>query len=601
MILRRKSTYAFARKYVGQIPAIGETLDLPMVKPIMDAIDQKRGARFIIRATNQVFKTLIGQLSAMRSALVAPGSAAWYSHPEKAIDDFADEKFNPLFDAIPVLQPILSTDSNKRARTRYVYPGGYTFLLLSAKVQQNRQSKTIRDLYLDELWTYDPGWISEISKRRSSFDEPQTWREILMTAGTIHGTEADQIWEDSDQAIWHCRCPKCQNYFEPRRTHKNPTTGEITGGLMFDTVLTAEGKPDKSAIADSVRYQCPHCKETFRDTPANRKEFNGTVDKPHGAYFSQNPKPSKAPRTFGWQCGAVALKPWAAIALQMVLADLGRKRGDLTAMENLIRQEDASTWNSDQYLRPLEQKQFFGGYKMGDAWANELLDENGKPFRFAKIDAQIDHFWLVIRSWGRFSQSRLRFTARCLSPSEISQHLLAHGVPPERAFIDTRYDTQRVRTIAARMGWRTMMGDRNMRDYQHADGIRRIFDEPKVIDAFTGTIHQGQNTGGYVVEILFSKNSALNRLHVLRSPESVAPDGTPLWTHADDVPDWYLKQINAHFRKRVDNPDGSHHFVWHGQKDDHADDCEAMGIVIASMANLTGAESLEAPPEAKAA
>jgi len=36
--------------------------------------------------------------------------------------------------------------------------------------------------------------------------------------------------------------------------------------------------------------------------------------------------------------------------------------------------------------------------------------------------------------------------------------------------------------------------------------------------------------------------------------------------------------------------------VWHGQKEDHADDCEAMQVIVATALGLTGAESMETAP-----
>lgn len=607
MAIRRKSTLAFARKHCAHIPTIIDALDLPMVPDILDTIDAHRGSRFVIRAAAQLFKSLLGQLRAMRCMLVEPSASLWYAHPEKFIDDFCDEKFNPLFDALPVLHPLLHTDPNKRARTRLQFPAGFNFLLRSAKVQLNRQSKTARDIYLDEPWTYEPGWCADISMRRSSFDEIGTWREIFMTTGTIATTEADQVWQSSDQRTWHSRCPECRQLFVPRRTHKDPKTAERLGGLIYETILRADGLPDEGAIAATVRYQCPNpaCRHHFPDTPATRLAMNGTAAAPVGAYVALNPSPSTAPRTFGWHIPAVAVKPWAPIVLRMVKADLARSRGDLSLTKEIILKEDADTWDEEKYHRPQNQYRPAGGYRMGDAfaWPIEKKDNLGRPFRFGLIDVQLDHYWLVIRTWGPASQSRLVFTAKCFSPSEIQDLLDKYLVPRERTFADTRYDTQRVRTLCARMKWNAMMGDKEARDYRHADGIRRIYDEPKVYDAYTGTLLQNSEQGGYVIEFLFSKNAALNRLSLLRDPDARTPDAARdlLWTAADDAPDWYWQQINAHYPVWKDMPDGSRRKEWHGQKDDHADDCEAMAIVAAAMAGLTGAESLGSPEAEKSA
>ncbi len=599
MTVRRKSTLAFARKHCADNPDIMRALDLPMVPEILDTMDRNRGSRFFLKTTTQIFKTLVGQLHAFRNVLVQSGDALWYSHPEKSLDKFADAKHDPLFDSIGPLQALLYDNPHKKARGRINYPCG-SQVLLSAKVKLNRQGATARDLYLDESWTYEPGWCADISQRRSSFDEAQSWIEVYMSTGTIATTEADQIWNESTQRAWHMRCPACKELIAPRRTHKHPDSGEIIGGLIFDTVINEDGTPNAGAITANVRYQCPICRAQQPDTPGSRLAMNGTAQNPIGAYVTGNLSPSLAPPTFGWHVPAVCVKPWAALALRMVKAQLAKQRaGDLSLMEELILKEDADRWDPEMHFRPekFARYQHPTPYAMREEWAGELKDDRKLPFRFALVDVQIDYYVLVIRKWGRFSQSRLHFAAYCLSPSEIALHCTREEVPNYRVFCDTRYNPEKIRTICAAMGWRTMMGDRNMKDYGgHEDGIRRIYDVPKPIDALTGTLHQGQS-GGYVIETLFSKNSALNRLAVLRGEDSKAADGSPLWTAAKDAPEWYYQQINAHYRKRIDNADGSHHHVWHGQKKDHADDDEAMCVIAAAMAGLTGAEALDSAAE----
>ena len=322
--------------------------------------------------------------------------------------------------------------------------------------------------------------------------------------------------------------------------------------------------------------------------------MSGTREKPLGKYVVMNPK--AAPRTFGWHVHHIALRDWAELAVKMVKAEIARTRaGDLTITEEVCRLYDAATWDPEKYHRPekFATYQHPTPYKMREDWADEAKDAQSRPFRSATVDVQLDYFVYVSRKWGPFSQSRLHYAHLCMSASEVALCAEKDGVPPERVFMDGRHDTQRVRAICAQMGWRVLMGDKQMRDYVLEDGIRRIFDKPKVIDALTGTELQARGHG-CVIEILFSKNASLDRLALLRSEDSKAPDGSPLWTAAVDAPDWYFRQVNAHYRKRVENADGSSHSVWHGQKEDHAGDDEAMHVVVAAMAKLTGAESLAA-------
>jgi hypothetical protein len=93
--------------------------------------------------------------------------------------------------------------------------------------------------------------------------------------------------------------------------------------------------------------------------------------------------------------------------------------------------------------------------------------------RTCTVDVQLDHFVCVIRKWGRSSASRLHLAFIAFSPSEIARVCTEEKVAPEHVALDVRHDTQRVRTICARMGWRSMMGDKAERDYAHPDGIRR--------------------------------------------------------------------------------------------------------------------------------
>lgn len=596
MALRRKSTYSWSQKHAADNPDIAAGLALPMVRDIMDTIDENRAARFILMLPPQVFKSLVGQLRFMRSKQVEPRSSLWYRESKDQLEGFASEKFNPLFDACPPLRPLCFTDRNKRKTLSATYPDGTSMALLSAATKGNRQSRTACDIYFDEPWLYEAGWIGQIQKRRGSY--PHDWREIYMSTGPTAGSEADQCWMSSDQRTWHVRCPACNRLFFPARTHHDEKTGERIGGLIYDTVLKADGLPDEAAIAASVKYKCPLCRCVLDNTDATRLAMSGTAEKPLGEYRVLNP--SCAPRTFGWHVHFIALKDWGELAIKMVKATLAKTRaGDLTVLEEVIRLYDAARWDPELYHRPerFNRYQHPTPYKMLEQWDGVMLDAAGRPMLMAKVDVQLDYYVVVIRKWGRFSQSRLHLAVMCMSPSEIAFHLTQQGVPPERVAFDTRFDPQKVRRICAMMGWRTMMGDKNMKDYAHRDGLRRIYDEVKYIDAFTGTVLQ-TGAGSYVMETLFSKNSALNRLAALRDPEAKAPDGSPLWTAASDAPDWYFKQINAHYRKRVENADGSHHYVWMGQKEDHADDCEAMGVVIASALGLTGAESME-PAEQK--
>lgn len=581
-----------------------------MVPDILDTMDAHEGAMFFILGAHQTFKSLIGQLRLLRNHYVRSAPAGWYSPTREFSADFAENKLNLLRDAIPCITDITFADPAKTAKLRAQFTGGASHRLLSFATEPDRHGKTLRDLYIDEAHLLDPDALGQIRNRRGAY--PDEFTETLMSTGLIAGTDAALEYARTDQRSWHLRCPACKKFFETRYLHRereDDPASPIIGGLRYTKAYRPDGLPDEAALATTLHHECPRCHDKLPDTHGSRVLLSGTAEKPRGLYVMKNANP--APSCYGWHVNGVALRPWLKMAVRFETAQLARARGDLKGLNECVREEFADIFDPEKYIRPekfaryphtgpaldTEGKPNPTPYKMLEDWPGELRDEKTKEpiARFAQIDVQQDWYRLVIRKWGRWSQSRLHYTARCLSATEIALHLAEAHVPPEHVDCDVRYDKQRVRAMCARMRWNTMMGDGGMKDYAHPDGLRRIFDIAKFMDAFSGQQLQAQTAGGYVVETLFSKSSALDRLALLRSPDSKAPDGTPLWTAASDAPDWYFKEINAHYTKRKELANGSYVLEWHGQKEDHSDDCEAMGVIRASIQSLTGAESLPAP------
>ena len=605
-MISRTSTLQFALEHAApRFPDIARALDLPMVPDILNTIDGNPGARHIILGPTQVVKTLIGQLRALRTMLIDPCPAIWYCGTEKAYDDFADEKLNPLFDSMAVMQPLLfqspngAPDISKRTRDRITFEDSI-FRLRSANVNLDRQSKTARDIYVDEPWAYKYGWLEDISKRRSSFDEDASWREIYMSTGSIRGAkelggEFTALWDSSTQHRWHVRCPHCQKLYHPRRTHIDEKTGERHAGLVYETILRPDGLPNEPAISETVRYRCPKCHKDLPDTAAARLALSGTAGKPRGIYISDNEYAATAPPTHGRQFNSVAVKPWAPIAIRMVFATLARSRGDLEPTKKLVMLDDADIWSESEYFTENKTRPA-GGYKMLEEWDREAKDEEKRPFRFGGIDVQQDHFVLTVRKWARDSQSRQHFAEKVLSAGVLKDRLEMCGVMPARTFLDTRHDPQRVRRLCAMNGWRTVLGE-GEKDYTHQLFLpgndkpipeKRIYSEPKIIDPWIGTVSQGGS--GKIAEWNFSKPSALGRLALLRSiPRN---DGQLHWSGADDAPDWYYKEIDAFHRAKKFNARGEQYEEWEAHGPDHGADGECIGVIAASMADLAGAESL---------
>lgn len=597
MRLRRLSTLTFARRAAALLDngqKLAEALQRPMMPDILDTMDANEdAARFFVLAPVQAGKSAGGQCRLLRNHWVRGRQAGWYGPGGKFGDEFVDTKLNPFFEVIPEIQAlVIGKDKTKNAKKTKILIGA-SHLFLSSSTEADRTSKTFCDVYRDEAHLQEDGWGEQMSNRRA--DYPHEFTETAMSTGLIAGTEAAGDWANTDQRTWHCRCPACRRLFEPRYGHTDTETGELIGGLRYEKHFKPDGLPDENAIGATLAYECPHCHLRFPDTDASRLAFSGTADKPTGLYVMMNKE--APPRCFGWTYHAIAIRPWLPIVMRFERAQLAKQRGDYEPLALCIREEFAGIWNPMLEMKEKKQRPI-GDYVMGEAWANESRDLQGRPFRFCTVDVQLDHFVVVIRAWGPFSQSRLVWAQKVTTPGHVADLCALHQVPKDRTVLDARHATDHVRRIAGQMGWRTFMGEGTVKDYNHITlgGLRRIFSEPRPLDPWTGTANQGQCV---IFEWNFSKSSALDRLHALRTMET--NEGKPLWTSAKDAPEWYHREADAYFRFPKRNAaTGATSYNWVQSGPDHAESCEIMGVVAASMAGLVGAESLGTADEVAA-
>jgi uncharacterized C2H2 Zn-finger protein len=592
--IRRITSYGFAQRFIApKYPRLAEIIAYPMVRPILDRIDAHPGCIFIVLGATQIFKTLLGQIHALRAQLVEPVPALWYEKNSDSAEEIAEEKFNPLYDScMPTViarpgasEPtvaLLYADRNKRTKTGYTLPTGHIQRFLSAGVKLNRQSKSAQDIYFNEPWEFEPGWIKDIQSRREDYPR---FREIHMMTGPTWGSYSHELWEMSSKEVWHMRCTACHKLIPPEFGD-----GEAPGGIRYESgpsVRDKDGERILSATRATVHLVCPNCGAVHANSDHTRNALNAG-----GMLVATNPNPEF--HIHGFRCPALPLRDWANIAVEKITADRARRRGDLTLTEELHRKRFADVWREDSHLHEKKSRPI-ARYKLKEEWAGEALDPDGRPVRCATVDVQLDHFVLVIRMWGKNGESRLRWCEKVTTPGRVRDLCMENGVIPERVYLDARHEPDYVRRVAAAHGWRVLMGEDDKDYYHKASGLRRIFSEPRWIDAGAGTAR----VSGVVAQFMFSKQSALTRLHLLRTLPSASDD--LVWSVADNAPEWYWKEIDAHYRKKLHATDGSEYYVWQGLRDDHAGDCEAMQIVFASMAGLVGAESLDTEAKHKPA
>jgi hypothetical protein len=559
----------------------------PLLVEPLQSLANSRGKTVGLIGSVQHIKTLLAQLWQLYGLQIEPSRAAMYDLTESALKEFSDDKFTPLIDSTDAILQLIPDQAYRR--TKFFTSTNYGAIrLLSANVLAARNSKTLERITCDESWAYGENWLDQIKDRMSSYS--WSWQMFLPTSGQTKGSELDEMWERSTKRTWHIKCDCCDEYI-PYIWRQEATGDEIPiGGMRWaakEEYTSDNGQIDFSALAASVYYECQLCGGKLDANIAKQKKRNLS-----GKYIPLNPAGDESLDFYHYN--AMAHIPWAKLVEQFKLAQLDRERGSLDALENFIRKRLAESWTESDHVSADVQVSAKGGYALNEPWnvANQ--------FTFCTVDVQKDHYYYVIRSWAIVDgtlRSRLLDCRKVVTTAEIRESCDRWKIPQNalgtggacRVFLDGNYNTNQVQRIALENGWMVFRGD-SAKDYMNQDGFRRIYSDLKPVDAYDGT---AQSRAGRVGQFFFSKQSAKNRLSLLRSLKDHR--GNLVWTHADDAGEMYERQINAWAKIAKTKPDGSVYYDWinRDKHNDHYYDCEAMQAVCAAMCKTLGTETIQ--------
>ena len=554
-----------------------------MLEPLRAAVRNRGGITGLIGSVQHI-KTLTAQLWHLYGLAMEPTRAAVYDLTESALKEFSDDKFTPLIDSTDGITRTVPNQAYRR--TKFYTSNNFGFVrLLSANVLAARNSKTLERVSCDESWDYGENWLDQIRDRMSSY--PWSWQMFLPSSGQTKGSELDQLWQRSTQKVWHVPCPCCGEMIPYIWTA--PKVGDTVGAGGMRWASSGEytdehGEIDWQALADSVYYECPKCGGRIDSDIGKQKERNKA-----GRYIQMNPNGDPALDFYHYN--PIAHVPWPKLVEQFKVAQIERDRGNLKPLENFIRKRLAESWSEADYISGDVAQESAGGYNLGEDW------DAPRQFIFGTIDVQKDSYYYVVRSFALVNgvmRSRLLDRGHVITVAEMRHAFDRWNIPQNRlgsggacrVFIDGNYNTNQVQRIAAENGWMVFRGDA-AKDYLNQDGLRRIYSDLKIVDVFDGT---GMMQGHRVGQFYFSKQSAKNRLSLLRSLKD--NHGNFVWTHADDAGAEYLKQLNSWAKIEKEKSNGERFFDWiNRNRDDHYFDTEAMAIVCASMCKDLNIES----------
>lgn len=564
--------------------------DWPQIVPAVEAMDRGTGRTVILMMPPQRGKTLAAQLRLARNVAVSPRRQLWYSKTAVDSRSVADSKLSPLLGSCPAIQRLLYTDPDKRGRGLLFRFHNSPVELLSADVRAHRNSRSGQELFLDEAWQYERRAIAEIYARGESYK----WRRQVNITSTAPdaGHEFHVLWESSSRMEWHVACPHCGHLFAP-----------VWNKEMFPMQEVAEedGRINVEATAPTVRMVPPCCHRETAWTPAVCRAMN---DAARGAGYKQmNPQPD--PTIDGYRFNVLATDNWEGVAREWLRATNALRAGDREPLREFHLKKLCKPWDEAAQATVGRTDVETGPYMSGDQWPDEAKDAQDRPMRFCFVDVQKNHFWAVVRSFSADGRSRLVAFAKLLTPHEISEFAERHGVlfgkwydtplgdgrrvilPESRVALDAKYSPGGlVPRICATYGFMALRSYRR-HAFKHADGLHRIYDEGTIVDPMIGTARQ-EIGAKRIMEFKFIADACKDRIAILRDQRGA--DGVALWTASQDAADEYKLQVNGEEKRKVFGADGaSYEWRWKPvRKDNHALDCEAGIIALASMAGIFG-------------
>lgn len=480
-------------------------------------------------------------IEAMLAYIIAedPGPTLITGQTDQDISDWAESRMWRVLRGSPATAGLFPSERGKVRKMEVMFP--HMEVWLTGANMSGLQSKSIRWLIGDEVWMWKRGMLEEF---RGRMHRRWNGRRVLMGQAGIEGDDFDVAWEQCEQREWCWTCPSC---------------GTVQS-WQFQRITFPEDGSNAERAAQCV-MTCSGCDATLSDDIAIRRSLC------EGSVYEVTKK-AEIPGHIGFHYDALTLwdSPWSEQVLQFLNAKDALAKGDTTPLRQVIQKQRAESWKEDLGItRP--------PISIFEATVQDYLDGkkiDGETYRFATIDVQRDHFWLLIRAWRSDGSSVALWYGRVNAEETIAEIVSRYQIEPRCVYIDTGYDSGRVYDIIVRYGWWGIRGDKPER-YKHAvhgGTIERLYSPRKFANA---------PGGGRARYFFVAADGVKNLLSNLRSG-----NGAP-WQVLEDLHKSHAEQLDSEVREEFLNPrDGQTTMRWvKKNRHNHAWDCEVYQVAAA--------------------
>ena len=556
--------------------------------PALEALKDDRWKTVNLLKPTGTGGTLCADLYAAWRIVNRPGSIQWNWNAEELATTHAEERFWPLVENCKPLRDLTSENRHEVRTLARKFKNG-CWLRIQAGTERRLQGRHIPCQINDEVWQWDAGRMRDADARLGAFKSAGLARQLNISQGGDVGTEWHSRCQSGVQVKWMVPCESCRELFFPVLEEK------VSGKAVYRLLFERDGT--------NIRLQCPNCQHEMRDTPTLKAFWNE-----HGQAVNQTPDKQTDVWTYQWP--AFVALPWQRIVDDYMAAIAAKKQGSTFLLRQFLQKTLAEFWDeSVSEIDPVEIST--GDYSPGVSWQVEH-----KPTMTVDCQKNLTLFYVVARGWASNGESRRLFRGRVSSFDEIASIQRQFNMSSSHVAIDVGYEQTPILQECARRidanrayGWFGLKGvkDEQGIGFQHVDAktgqkTKRIWSPAVFPDMELGL--RNQNVEKFLSSLspralelyklgklripiyLWSNRLAYETLVRLRDNRGAAWLA-PIAEAGQEEEKHYREQLGAKVLKDTVDSRGNPLRVFESVRPgfpDHYWDCEAMQVVMASMA-----------------
>lgn len=544
------SDYAHDRVaiYEGKSPLYDKTATPWMNEPL-DRLADPECTEMILLAPTGSGKTTMMEAALAYIVAEDPGPTLVIGQTNETISEWFETRLMHTFRETAETKYLIPSGKHRHKARKDAVIFSHMTLFSTGANMSGTQARSMRRVIGDEIHEWKAGIVRQAEARLHD-----RWNRqfILVSQGGVIGDDWHGKWTQTNQRERFFKCPNCEH--EQTFSWSN---------VRFDEM------DDAIAASKTAHMVCENeeCDFIITEDPVLRRSLST------GAYYKQTTSGMDGSHGYRFCMLENWTIPLSRLVYERIIAMREVKRGNLELLKSFIQKRLADFWNDQKEDERPELTG--GGYAVNDFADGEPWED--EHVRFMTIDRQQDHFWACVRSWTANGDSRMLWYGKIDTWDRVKQIQEQYKVESRKTVIDCGYQKDEVYKRCAQYGWLALRGDQR-------DNYPHRTQSGKMIQKSYSRFQTVQGSNGAKTMVCFFSNLAIkDTLHQLRTGQGVK------WEIPDDAGSEYLRQIDAEVRRG----EGKTALWKKRHNDNHAVDCEAMQVVLASILGLIGSPETE--------